>query len=134
VGNLRNAARDSELSGWGRLIAEVMGAWQYIKGRLKQEREFYELIVRNNTGVSSKNYALITGVQIAKFWTLLYLPAMLFIDQIFGLAITVNLYGVAALIGAIEAILAILILMKVKSEKYEATNNQGEIGPETNAG
>ena len=92
------------------------------------------MIVRNNTGVSSKNYALITGVQIAKFWTLLYLPAMLFIDQIFGLAITVNLYGVAALIGAIEAILAILILMKVKSEKYEATNNQGEIGPETNAG
>jgi uncharacterized membrane protein YuzA (DUF378 family) len=102
---------------------------KYIKSRLKQEREFYELIVRNNTGVSSKNYALVTGVQIAKFWTLVYLPAMLFIDQIFGKSITVNLYTVAALIGAIEAILAILILFKVKSEKYEYENKDQEDPP-----
>lgn len=106
---------------------------KYIKDRLRQERIFYEKIVRNNTGVSSKNYALVTGVQIAKFWTLVYLPAMLFIDQIWQLPININLYGVTALIGAIEAILAILILFKVKSERYEFQNKHNLDTSEENA-
>lgn len=91
----------------------------YIKNRIANQWEFYKLVVTNNSGVSSKNYALVAGVQIAKWWALFYLPAIIFIDQLFGLSPVINLWGVAALIGAIEAILAILILGKVKSEKYE---------------
>jgi hypothetical protein len=95
---------------------------KYIKSRINSQWEFYQKVVQNNSGVSSKNYALAAGVAIAKWWTLVYLPVMLLIDQIFNKPINVNLWSVAALIGAIEAILAILILFKVKSEKYEVKN------------
>ena len=92
---------------------------RYIKDQISKQWEFYQAVVRNNSGISSKNYALVAGVKIAKWWALVYLPAIIFIDQIFGLSPVINLWGVASLIGAIEAILAILILGKVKSEKYE---------------
>lgn len=93
---------------------------KHIRTRITQQWEFYKLLVTNNTGVSSKNYALVSGVRIAKWWALVYLPAIIFIDQLFGLSPQVNLWGVAALIASIEAILAILILGKVKSDKYES--------------
>jgi len=80
-------------------------------------------LIRNNTGVSVKNFAVFWGVIIAVVWVLIYLPAFIILDQIWGYKITLNLYGITALIGAIEAILAILITGKVKSEQYERHNN-----------
>ena len=100
--------------------------YRYIRNRINQNWEFYKLVVKNNSGVSSKNYALVAGVTIAKWWALVYLPAIILIDQLFGLSPAINLWGVATLIGAIEAILAILILGKVKSEQYEHKHNYHE--------
>ncbi len=105
----------------------------YIKNRINQQWEFYCKVVKNNSGVSSKNYALVAGVTIAKWWALVYLPAMIFLDQLFGYTPMINLWSVAALIGAIEAILAILILGKVKSEKYERRHTHYEINQEHQA-
>jgi len=92
----------------------------YIKNRINQQWEFYCKVVKNNSGVSSKNYALVAGVTIAKWWAFGYTPM-------------INLWSVAALIGAIEAILAILILGKVKSEKYERRHTHYEINQEHQA-
>jgi uncharacterized membrane protein YagU involved in acid resistance len=80
---------------------------------------YLKRLVQSDTKDSSKRFALIVGVFIAALWMLLYLPAMLFIDQIWGKPLASDLFGIAAVVAAVEAILAILILAKVKSEKYE---------------
>lgn len=81
--------------------------------------KYLKLLVQSDTKESSKRFALLVGVLIAGIWMLVYLPAMLFIDQIWGRPLASNLFGIAAVVGAVEAILAILILAKVKSEQYE---------------
>lgn len=76
-------------------------------------------LISSDSKDSSKRFALVVGVVIAAAWTLVFLPVLLFVDLFTGRSITTNLYAVAALVVAIEAILAILILAKVKSEMYE---------------
>ena len=80
---------------------------------------YFRKLIDSDTKESSKRFALLVGVVIAGIWMLIYLPAMLFIDQICGKPLASDLFGIAAVVAAVEAILAILILAKVKSEQYE---------------
>lgn len=86
---------------------------------MKKALNFYLRLIKNNTGISVKNFALFWGVVIAVSWTVIFLPIIIFVNQFFGKDVTINLIGLASLVGAIEAILAVLITFKVKSEKYE---------------
>jgi len=89
---------------------------------MTKKTNFFVKLIQNNTGVSIKNFAVFCGVMIALVWVLIYLPAFILLDQIWKYKMTINLYGITALVGAIEAILAILITGKVKSEQYEQQN------------
>ena len=92
---------------------------KYLRDRLRTQWLFYQKVVRNNSGVSSKNYVLVTGVQMGKWWMLVFFPAMLFLDQVFGLKPSISYSEIAILVGAIEGFVAVFLGLKVWSEKYE---------------
>lgn len=79
---------------------------------------FLTKLIKNNTGVSSKNFFLV-AVTIIGCLLLLVPVFALTIEAIFMHTITTDLAGMAAYIGAVSAVLASGGLTKVVSEKYE---------------
>lgn len=78
-------------------------------------------LVRNNSGVSSKNFFLVTVTLIG--CVLLLVPAViLMIESISNKTITTDLNGLAAYIGAVASLFATAGLTKAWSEKFEARN------------
>lgn len=85
-------------------------------------------LIRNNTGVSSKNFFLVLVTMIGCL--LLLVPVFtLTIEAIFTHTIATDLTGYAAYIGAVSAVLASGGFTKVISEKYEKPweNNDEEM-------
>jgi hypothetical protein len=75
-------------------------------------------LIKNNTGVSSKNFFLV-AVTIIGCLLLLVPVFALTIEAIFMHTIATDLTGMAAYIGAVSAVLASGGFTKVVSEKYE---------------
>lgn len=75
-------------------------------------------LIKNNTGVSSKNFFLINVTLIGM--VLLLIPAIVLIVEIcYNHTIQTDLTGMAAYIGAVASIFASAGITKAWSEKYE---------------
>lgn len=78
-------------------------------------------LIKNNTGVSSKNFFLVIVTIIGCI--LLIIPAIILIIEVFyNHTIATNLDGMAAYIAAVAAIFTSAGITKAWSERYE--NNQ----------
>jgi len=78
-------------------------------------------LIKNNTGVSSKNFFLVIVTIIGCI--LLIIPAIiLIVEVIYNHTIATNLDGIAAYIAAVAAIFTSAGITKAWSERYE--NNQ----------
>jgi hypothetical protein len=80
--------------------------------------KWIEKLVKNNTGVSSKNFFLVTITFIGCL--LLIVPIItLLVEVIFTHTIATDLNGMAAYIGAVASLFATAGLTKAWSEKFE---------------
>lgn len=80
-------------------------------------------LVRNNTGVSSKNFFLVNVTLIGTL--LLLIPAIvLTVEVCYNHTIQTDLTGMAAYIGAVAGIFASAGITKAWSEKYEKRNGE----------
>ncbi len=81
-------------------------------------RNFLLNLIKNNTGISSKNFFLVVLTIIGCI--LLIIPAIILLVEIFfNHTITTDLTGLATYIGAVASIFATAGLTKTWSEKYE---------------
>lgn len=75
-------------------------------------------LIKNNTGVSSKNFFLVAVTVIGLI--LLLVPAILLIvEVVYNHTIATDLNGLAAYIGAVAAVFTSAGITKAWSEKYE---------------
>lgn len=85
---------------------------------LEYMRNFLLNLIKNNTGISSKNFFLVVLTIIGCI--LLIIPAIILLVEIFfNHTITTDLTGLATYIGAVASIFATAGLTKTWSEKYE---------------
>lgn len=85
---------------------------------------FLGKIIRNNTGVSSKNFFLVAVTLIG--FILLIIPAVvLLVEIIFNHTIQTDLNGLAAYIGSVAGLFATAGITKAWSEKYERHGDKG---------
>lgn len=75
-------------------------------------------LISNNTGVSSKNFFLVT-VTLIGLLLLLVPVVVLIIEVITNHTIQTDLNGMAAYIGAVASVFATAGITKAWSEKYE---------------
>lgn len=79
---------------------------------------FLSKLIKNNTGVSSKNFFLVVVTIIGCI--LLIIPAIILIVEVFyNHTIATNLDGMAAYIAAVAAIFTSAGITKAWSERYE---------------
>ena len=79
---------------------------------------YIDKLIKNNTGVSSKNFFLVAVTVIGLI--LLLVPAVLLIVEIiYNHTIATDLNGLAAYIGAVAAVFTSAGITKAWSEKYE---------------
>ncbi len=82
-------------------------------------------LIQNNTGVSSKNFFLVTITIIGCI--LLLVPAFtLIIEVLFTHTIATSLEGFAAYIGSVASLFATAGITKAWSEKYECKKRMEE--------
>lgn len=79
-------------------------------------------LIRNNTGVSSKNFFLVS-VTIIGLLLLLVPGVALMIEVVNNKTITTDLTGMAAYVGAVASIFGTAGLTKAWSEKFEQKND-----------
>lgn len=80
--------------------------------------KLFKKLIRNNTGVSSKNFFLVVVTIIGCI--LLIVPAIiLIIEVISNKTIQTDLNGLAAYIGAVAGVFASAGITKAWSEKFE---------------
>lgn len=90
---------------------------------------FFEKLIRNNTGVSSKNFFLVIVTLIG--FILLLVPAIVLIVEIcYNKTIQTDLNGLAAYIGAVAGVFTSAGITKVWSEKFEKKHSQKNIEEE----
>ena len=83
--------------------------------------KWIEKLVKNNSGVSSKNFFLVVVTFIGCI--LLFVPAVtLTTEVIFTHTIATDLNGMAAYIGSVASLFATAGLTKAWSEKFERHN------------
>ena len=81
-------------------------------------------LIKNNTGISSKNFFLVVVTIIG--CVLLLVPAIILLVEIFTThTITTDLTGLATYIGAVASLFATAGITKTWSEKYE-TDSSGD--------
>lgn len=79
---------------------------------------YFNNLIHNNTGVSSKNFFLVVVTLIG--CTLLLVPAIILLVEIFtNYTIKTDLSGLAAYIASVASIFASAGITKAWSEKYE---------------
>ena len=81
-------------------------------------RTFFMKLIKNNTGVSSKNFFLVVITLIGCL--LLLVPVIILLVEIFTMhTIATDLQGLASYIGAVAGIFASAGITKAWSERYE---------------
>ena len=89
----------------------------------KLMNKFLLNLIKNNTGISSKNFFLVVVTIIGCI--LLLIPAIILLVEIFTThTIATDLSGMAQYIGAVAGIFASAGITKAWSEKYEDNNNE----------
>lgn len=84
---------------------------------------WFSKLIRNNTGVSAKNFFLVVVTFIGCL--LLLVPVVsLTIEVLFSHTIATDLTGFAAYIGAVGSLFATAGLTKAWSERYEQNNKR----------
>ena len=79
---------------------------------------FFNKLIKNNTGVSSKNFFLVVVTIIGCI--LLIIPAIILVIEVFyNHTIATNLDGMAAYIASVAAIFTSAGITKAWSERYE---------------
>lgn len=79
---------------------------------------YIDKLIKNNTGVSSKNFFLVAVTLIGLI--LLLVPAVILIIEVcYNHTIQTDLNGLAAYIGAVAGVFATAGITKAWSEKYE---------------
>lgn len=92
---------------------------------MEQTNNFFLKLIKNNTGVSSKNFFLVVITIIGCF--LLLIPGIVLLVEVFqNHTITTDLTGLASYIGAVAAIFTSAGITKAWSEKYENSNSSEE--------
>lgn len=87
---------------------------------------YIDKLIKNNTGVSSKNFFLVAVTIIGLI--LLLVPAVILLVEVFNNhTINTNLNGLAAYIGAVASVFATAGITKAWSERYEHKNNNPKI-------
>ena len=86
---------------------------------------FFNKLVKNNTGVSAKNFLLVS-VTIIGCLLLIVPGVILMIEVISNKTITTDLTGLAAYVGAVASLFATAGLTKAWSEKYEGNTDTQE--------
>lgn len=76
-------------------------------------------LIRNNTGVSSKNFFLVS-VTLIGLLLLLIPAAVLIVEVVYNHTIETDLGGMAAYIGAVAGVFTSAGITKAWSEKYES--------------
>lgn len=90
--------------------------------------KYFSLLVKSNSGVSSKSFFLVVITLIGLF--LLVIPGVaLLIEVICNHTIATDLNGLAAYIGAVAGVFASAGITKAWSEKYEKRNKDHEDNP-----
>lgn len=84
---------------------------------------YFNKLVSNNTGVSSKNFFLVT-VTIAGIILLLIPAIVLIVEVIYNHTIKTDLSGMAAYVAAVAGIFASAGVTKAWSEKYESKKEE----------
>ncbi len=75
--------------------------------------KYIDSLVKNNTGVSSKNFAVVSSVLIAVF-SLINVILMIWMDAIFKLELRADLiYALSVFVGAVEGIVAVMLGLKI---------------------
>jgi len=83
--------------------------------------KFLGNVIKNNTGVSSKNFFLVIVTLIG--FVLLTIPAVILtVEVVFNHTIQTDLNGMAAYIGSVAGLFATAGITKAWSEKYERRN------------
>lgn len=83
-------------------------------------------LINNNTGVSSKNFFLVTVTIVGII--LLLIPAIVLLVEVFNThTINTDLQGMAAYIGAVAGVFASAGITKAWSEKYENNKDSSKM-------
>jgi len=90
-------------------------------------KKFLSLLLRNNTGVSLKAFTALSGV-ISSSFLVLCIVIVLIVDLFSSYKIETDLYGIAAVLGAIAGYTMAAIWGKVKGDQNEINNNQNNEG------
>ena len=88
-----------------------------------KQMNYFNKLVSNNTGVSSKNFFLVT-VTIAGIILLLIPAFVLIVEVIYNHTIKTDLSGMAAYVAAVAGIFASAGVTKAWSEKYESKKEE----------
>ena len=97
----------------------------YLEKRTMHIFGFFNKLVKNNTGVSAKNFLLVS-VTIIGCLLLIVPGVILMIEVINNKTITTDLTGLAAYVGAVASLFATAGLTKAWSAKYEVSNDAQE--------
>lgn len=100
--------------------------------KVKFSKWWFVRLIENNTGVSSKNFFLVT-VTIIGCLLLLTPVVILIIEVYYNHTITTDLNGLAAYIGAVAAIFTSVGITKAWSEKYESFKKNNDERNDTNS-
>lgn len=80
--------------------------------------KYLNKLINNNTGVSSKNFLVVT-ITIVSLVLLLIPAIILLVEIIYNHTILTDLSGLSQYIGSVAALLATAGITKAWSEKYE---------------
>ena len=90
---------------------------------MKKYITYLSNLIKNNTGISSKNFFLVSITIIGLI--LLIVPVIiLIVEVLYNHTIKTDLNGMAAYIGAVAAIFTSAGITKAWSEKYERKDNK----------
>lgn len=100
--------------------------------KVKRSKWWFTRLIENNTGVSSKNFFLVTVTIIGCL--LLLVPVVILITEVYyNHTITTDLNGLSAYIGAVAAVFTSVGITKAWSEKYESLKKSNNERNDTNS-
>lgn len=80
--------------------------------------EYFDKIITNNTGKSSKTFGMVVTI-IMSSMVMFIICIVLIVDLFTNYKVETDLYGIASLIASIGGLLVATIYGKVQGEKYE---------------
>lgn len=85
--------------------------------------KYFNLLITNNTGVSLKAFMALSGMILASLMVLTIITTLI-VDLFTNYKVDTDLYGIAAVIGAIAGFIVASVYGKLKGEEIDKNNNQ----------